>query len=102
MLDASGRNAFLAGKLRLKRSNKRNSTGAVFAHFRNVKPRADQLTGYISIHLTKDGWCWIIPLPGGTMSVGFVGTAALFKHRREACRTFFNNDCVAVQPSARG
>jgi flavin-dependent dehydrogenase len=89
MLDASGRDAFLAGKLWLKRSNKRNSTAAVFAHFRNVKPRADQLTGYISIHLTKDGWCWIIPLPGGTMSVGFVGTAALFKHRRESLPDFF-------------
>ena len=81
LLDASGRDAFLAGKLRLRRTNKRNSTAAVFAHFRNVEPRAGQLSGYISIHLTQDGWCWIIPLPGGAMSVGFVGSPALFKHR---------------------
>ena len=89
LLDASGRDAFLAGKLRLKRANKRNSAAAVFAHFRNVKPRAGELSGYISIHLTKEGWCWIIPLPGGAMSVGFVGNPALFKHRGVSLDKFF-------------
>lgn len=89
MLDASGRDAFLASKLRLKRSNKRNSSAAVFAHFRKVTPCARQLTGYISIHLTNDGWFWIIPLPGGIMSVGFVGPAALFKHRKTSLPDFF-------------
>lgn len=89
LLDASGRDAFLAGKLGLKHANKRNSTAAVFAHFCNVKPPGGEITGYISIHLTKDGWCWMIPLPGGTMSVGFVGSSALFKHRGVSLDEFF-------------
>jgi flavin-dependent dehydrogenase len=89
VLDASGRDAFLAAKLRLRRSNKHNSTAAVFAHFRNVKPRRDSLAGYITVHLTRDGWFWMIPLPGGIMSVGFVGGQALFKNRGASLQEFF-------------
>lgn len=89
VLDASGRDAFLAGKLRLKRSNKRNSTAAVYAHFRSVKPRTGSTAGYITVHLIKDGWCWMIPLPGGIMSVGLVGGHALFKHREANLQEFF-------------
>jgi flavin-dependent dehydrogenase len=89
LLDASGRDAFMAGKLRLKRSNKRNSTAAVFAHFRNVKSRPGRMGSYITVHLTRDGWCWMIPLPGDIMSIGFVGGQALFKNRRVNLREFF-------------
>jgi flavin-dependent dehydrogenase len=40
------------------------------------------MAGCISVHLTDDGWFWIIPLPQGVASVGFVGTQAVFKARR--------------------
>lgn len=89
LLDASGRDTFLARKLRLKRTNKRNSTAAIFAHFRKVKLRTDSLAGYITVHLTKDGWCWMIPLPGDIMSVGFVGGQTLFKDRGINLQEFF-------------
>jgi flavin-dependent dehydrogenase len=89
LLDASGRDAFMAGKFHLKRSNKRDSTAAVFAHFRKVKPRPGQMAGYITVHLTKDGWCWMIPLPDGIMSVGFVGSQAIFKGRKASLHDFF-------------
>jgi flavin-dependent dehydrogenase len=89
LLDASGRDAFMAGKLRMKRSNKRNSTAAIFAHFRKVKLRPDKVAGYITVHLTKDGWCWMIPLPGDIMSVGLVGDPAMFKSRGSNLQEFF-------------
>jgi flavin-dependent dehydrogenase len=81
LLDASGRDTFLAGRMRLKAADKRNNTAAVYAHFRNVTCRQDHMAGCISIHLNDDGWFWVIPLRDGVISVGFVGNQAAFKER---------------------
>ncbi len=81
VIDASGRDTFLAGRLRTKRSDKRNNTAALFGHFRNVQRRTGDLEGYITVHLAEDGWFWMIPLPDGIMSIGFVGSQAAFKGR---------------------
>jgi flavin-dependent dehydrogenase len=89
VLDASGRDTFMAGRLGLKRNNKHNNTAAVFAHFHNVEPRNGDLRGYISIHLARDGWFWVIPLRDGVTSVGFVGTAAAFRERDGSMEAFF-------------
>ena len=82
VLDASGRDTFLAGKLRTKRSNKHNTTAALYGHFTGVERRTGELEGYITVHLAEDGWFWMIPLPDGIMSVGFVGDQSAFKGRR--------------------
>jgi flavin-dependent dehydrogenase len=82
VLDASGRDTFMASRLRTKTADKHNNTAAVFAHFRNVECRGGDMAGCISVHLADDGWFWIIPLPDGISSVGFVGTQAAFKTRR--------------------
>ncbi len=89
VLDASGRDTFLATKFRLREVNKYNSTAAVFAHFTGVEYRVGKRAGYISVHLVKDGWFWMIPLPGDIMSVGFVGNQAVFKNRRVNVQDFF-------------
>ena len=89
VLDASGRDTFLATKFRLTEANKHNSTAAVFAHFRKVEYRAGKMAGYITVHLVKDGWFWMIPLPSDIMSVGFVGNQAVFKNRRGSVQDFF-------------
>lgn len=82
VLDASGRDTFLAGRLRVKDMNKYNNTAAVYAHFRGVTRREGELDGYISIHLAEDGWFWLIPLQDGLMSIGFVGNQSAWKGRR--------------------
>jgi len=82
VLDASGRDTFLAGKLGTKASNKRNTTAALYGHFQGVERRSGELEGYITVHLADDGWFWMIPLPGDVMSVGFVGDQSAFKGRR--------------------
>jgi flavin-dependent dehydrogenase len=89
VLDASGRDTFLATKFRLTQANKHKSTAAVFAHFRKVEHRAGNMAGDITVHLVRDGWFWMIPLPGDVMSVGFVGNQAAFKNRRGNVQDFF-------------
>jgi hypothetical protein len=38
VIDASGRDTFLANKLRNKNADKNNNTAAVFAHFKGIGP----------------------------------------------------------------
>lgn len=78
VLDASGRDGFLARRLHTRHADKNNSTAAIFAHFRNVERREADMEGYISIHLVDDGWFWMIPLRDNIMSIGFVGDKNAF------------------------
>jgi len=89
VLDASGRDTLLATRLRLIVADKRNSSAAVFAHFRKVEHNIGNMAGDITIHLVRDGWFWMIPLAGGIMSVGFVGNQNGFKNRHGSVREFF-------------
>ncbi len=98
VLDASGRDTFLANKVTTKNANKLNNTAAMYAHFRGVERREGDLEGYISIHLAEDGWFWLIPLPGDVMSVGFVGNQTAWKGRKGAARDVFL-DRVASSPT---
>lgn len=82
VLDASGRDTFLANRTTEKTINKYNNTAAVYAHYRGVERREGNQDGYITIHLAEDGWFWMIPLPDEIMSVGFVGNQNVWKERR--------------------
>ncbi len=88
VLDASGRDAFLAGRFRTRRADRHNSTAAVFAHYRGVEAREGDRAGYISIHLVEDGWFWMIPLADDVMSVGLVGNQRAFKQRQGGMQAF--------------
>ena len=79
IVDASGRDTLLSGRLGLKRIDKNNNTAAIFGHFRNVPQRTDDKAGMITVHLFEHGWIWVIPLRDGVTSVGVVGTQTLFK-----------------------
>ena len=56
VLDASGRDTFMATRMKVKSFNKYNNTAAIYAHFTGVTRREGDLDGYISIHLVEDGW----------------------------------------------
>jgi len=100
VLDASGRDTFLGGRLGRKRSDKQNNTAAVFGHFRNAECRTGEREGFITVHFVEHGWFWMIPLPDGVMSVGFVGTPQAFKARRGSMQEFFLEK-IAESPSVR-
>jgi flavin-dependent dehydrogenase len=101
LVDASGRDTLLASRFGFKRVDKRNTTAAVFGHFRNVARREGDAEGMISMHLFEHGWFWMIPLPEEIMSVGVVGTRAFFKTRTGDLDSFFAR-AVAASPSVAG
>lgn len=82
LVDASGRDTFLSGKLKLRRKNKEHQSAAIFGHFRGAEPRPGGDDGNISIYRFDHGWMWMIPLPGGVMSVGAVCRPDYLKQRR--------------------
>ena len=82
VVDASGRDAFLAGKKKLKRKNAEHQSAAIFGHFRGAQYRDGEHAGNISIYRFDHGWMWMIPLPDGVMSVGAVCWPDYLKQRR--------------------
>ena len=72
VVDASGRDTFLASKLRSKKRNRAHRSAAIFSHFRDVGLRDGRDAGNISIYWFAHGWIWMIPLRNGTVSVGAV------------------------------
>ena len=82
LVDASGRDTFLAGRRGLRRKNPLHQSAAIFGHFRGatVRPGAD--AGNISMYRFAHGWMWMIPLPDGVMSVGAVCWPDYLKQRK--------------------
>ena len=83
VIDATGRDALLGKRLRLRRKHPRHQSAALFAHFRGVPSRAGEDAGNISLYSHEHGWAWMIPLRDGVFSVGVVADPGLFKTRRE-------------------
>ena len=82
VVDASGRDAFLASKQKLRRKNPEHQSAAIFGHFRGAELRAGEDAGNISIYRFAHGWMWMIPLPAGVMSVGAVCWPDYLKQRK--------------------
>lgn len=88
LLDASGRDAFLASHKKIRRKNCEHQSAAIFGHFRHVERRAGADAGNISIYNFAHGWMWMIPLPDGVMSVGAVCRPDYLKRRRGRSHEF--------------
>jgi flavin-dependent dehydrogenase len=82
LIDASGRDAFLAGKKKLRRKNDEHQSAAIFGHFRGAQTRQGEDAGNISMYRFEHGWMWMIPLPAGVMSVGAVCRPDYLKQRK--------------------
>ena len=82
VVDASGRDAFLSSKKKIKRKNDQHQSAAIFGHFRGAQRRPGEDAGNISIYSFAHGWMWMIPLPDGVMSVGAVCRPDYLKQRR--------------------
>ncbi len=82
LVDASGRDAFLAAKRKLRRKNRQHQSAAIFGHFRGADTRSGEDAGNISMYRFEHGWMWMIPLPDGVMSVGAVCRPEYLKLRK--------------------
>jgi flavin-dependent dehydrogenase len=82
VIDASGRDTFLARRKKISRKNPAHQSAAIFGHFRGAVRRDGADAGNISIYSFEHGWMWMIPLPDGVMSVGAVCRPDYLKTRR--------------------
>jgi flavin-dependent dehydrogenase len=82
LIDASGRDAFLSAKRKLRRKNNEHQSAAIFGHFRGAELRTGEDAGNISIYRFDHGWMWMIPLPDGVMSIGAVCRPEYLKQRK--------------------
>jgi flavin-dependent dehydrogenase len=82
VVDASGRDALLSSRRKLRRKNVQHQSAAIFGHYRGATARPGEDAGNISIYSFEHGWMWMIPLPGGVMSVGAVCRPEYLKRRK--------------------
>ena len=99
VIDASGRDAFLGGKLGLKRRNKQHQSAAVFSHYQGVMRRPGDDAGNVTICRHEHGWIWFIPLRDGITSVGAVCSPDYLKQRRGETEAFMMRTLDAVPPA---
>jgi flavin-dependent dehydrogenase len=101
VLDASGRDTFLANKFRIKEKNARHASAAVFGHFVDADRHTGSREGDISIYWFEHGWFWFIPLSDGTTSVGAVCWPYYLRSRDKPLPAFFADTIALCPPLAR-
>jgi len=94
LIDASGRSTLVSKMLDQKRPDPKNSSAAIFGHFRGVPRKAGTRGGNIRIYLTRPGWMWQIPLRNDITSVGWVATGPHLAGRDCGIDEFFNAHCA--------
>jgi flavin-dependent dehydrogenase len=98
LVDASGRDTFLADLFRIKARNPRHASVALYGHYENAHRYAGEDEGNISIYWFDHGWIWFIPLARGITSVGAVCWPYYLKTRTGSLEQFFA-DTVALCPA---
>ena len=89
VVDATGRDTFLANRLKVKRRNRRHNSSAMFGHFAGATRDCGKEEGNIVIFWFDHGWFWFIPLKDGVTSVGAVVWPYYMKARDKPLRDYF-------------
>ncbi len=82
VVDATGRDALLAGDRRNKTRIDRLDKSAFYTHYRKTKRHEGDEEGDIDIVLFPAGWFWFIPFKDGRTSVGVVASSVWVKENR--------------------
>ena len=90
LADATGRDAFLATKLSLKRPDAALRKVAIFAHFKNARRDTGRDAGNTISFLIRGGWIWWIPLADDITSIGVVVDGEVFKRAGMAPEEYFS------------
>jgi len=99
LVDATGRDTFLASKLGLKQRNRRHESAAIYGHFSGAERLKGREEGNISIFWFAGGWFWLIPLADGTTSIGAVCRPEKIKNRNGDDVTTFFHKLIASCPA---
>ena len=97
LVDASGRDTFLANRISGKRRNPRHTSAALYAHFTGASRLPGEAEGNISLYWFEHGWFWLIPLLDGTTSVGVVCNPGYLRGRKTDPSQFLL-DTIALCP----
>jgi flavin-dependent dehydrogenase len=100
LVDASGRDTFLAGRLGMKRRSRRHNSAAMYAHFAGATRLSGKAEGNITVFWFEHGWLWFIPLADGATSVGAVCWPYYLKSRRTSPERFFLDTIALCRPLA--
>jgi FADH2-dependent halogenase len=103
VIDASGRDGFLAKRLKLRRFDPELRHVGVHAWYEDVEPPPAECAGDVRlISLARGGWGWLIPLDGRRTSVGVVVPrerhAQLPTESPERCLDLLLEDIPVVRP----
>lgn len=96
LLDASGQQSLLAGRMKLRRMDPTLRNFAVFSHYEGAERYSGDREGDISIVLAPEGWWWVIPLRGDRTSVGLVAPAQTLDGRKPD-EAYFNEKLASSQ-----
>ena len=96
VLDASGRDTFLGNRFKAKRRNRKHNSAAIYAHFSGAERNPGKAAGNITIFWFEHGWFWLIPLAGGTASVGAVIWPYYLKTRNKKSLERFFQETIAL------
>jgi flavin-dependent dehydrogenase len=90
LVDASGRDTFLASLFRIKAPNPRHASVALYGHYEGAHRYPGEDEGNISIYWFDHGWIWFIPLQRGITSVGAVCWPYYLKTRTGSLEQFLD------------
>ncbi|WP_234083305.1 NAD(P)/FAD-dependent oxidoreductase [Azonexus sp. R2A61] len=99
VVDASGRDTFLANRFRIKHRNPKHNSSAIYGHFRNARRHDGQAEGNITIFWFEHGWFWFIPMMNDVTSIGMVTWPYYMKTKGERSLEQFLRDGIAMCPA---
>ncbi|MDP3538220.1 MAG: NAD(P)/FAD-dependent oxidoreductase [Azonexus sp.] len=99
VVDASGRDTFLANRFQIKHRNPKHNSSAIYGHFTGAKRHEGQAAGNITIFWFEHGWFWFIPMMNDTTSVGMVTWPYYMKTIGERNIEQFLMDGIAMCPA---
>lgn len=99
IVDASGRDTFLANRFKLKKRNPKHNSSAIYGHFSGASRHSGKAEGNITIFWFDYGWFWFIPLQDGATSIGMVTWPHFMKTRGTRSLDQFLLDGIAMCPA---
>ncbi len=99
LVDASGRDTFLANRFQIKHRNPKHNSSAVYGHFAGARRHEGQAAGNITIFWFEHGWFWFIPMQNDITSIGMVTWPYYMKTKGERSLEQFLRDGLAMCPA---
>ncbi len=99
VVDASGRDTFLANRFQIKHRNPKHNSSAIYGHFAGARRHDGQAEGNITIFWFEHGWFWFIPMMNDVTSVGMVTWPYYTKTKGNRSLEQFLRDGIAMCPA---